>query len=288
MKVSCLWVWVVFPVLTATMDPGAASSSSEGGRGPSFIEAVAQALCPVCNEPEHPRYSATVLCGLGHCPVAKWPGKCPACREDVVQWVDNIANANGVWFHKKCAVSVLHPFFYSPEELLERARALTSDVPFLNLMEAFFRGSGNYILSCSPGAGKTTVASMIAKATGVEQTINLMFNKHNMVDAIAKGICQSYTYHSLACQALLRYLRTEVATYKNLGENTFTLAEDDHVVNAIAWTLFPPTDEADQKRNLKSDETRTSIASGMYALFINTASRAINLAMHNCFGLPVP
>ena len=128
---------------------------------------------------------------------------------------------------------------------------------------------------------------MIAATINVKQVINLMYNKHNMMDAVAKGISYSYTYHSLACSAMMRYLRLEVATYANMGEDTFRLSDDSLMVKAIMWTLFPPTNAEQRGRNLRGDESATKIASGMYTMFTDVVLVGINLGMHNCLGIHV-
>ena len=285
--------WLLFMLMSlhslSAMDAvGSSSDASTSwlGLATGVADAAAHALCHHCQEPAHPRFSDALACGMGRAPMAKYDSRCPMCRQPIQKLVDNIASANGMWFHKRCAVHVLHPVFFHAHELIFRGNAFTTDATFRTVMSTFFQSSGHAVLSCSPGAGKTTVASMIARAVGVRQVINLMFNKHNMLDAVAKGIPFSYTYHSLACSSILRYLRTEVNAYTNLGEDTFTLTDDNEVCEAIMWTLFPPAPEQ-CKRNLRGDESRTSVASSKYVLFTDVVTTAINLGMHNCLGINV-
>ena len=167
---------------------------------------------PECGEQAHPRYSQNVACGLGRCPVSKYNGKCPACRQPIESGIHNIANTNNAWFHKRCAVEVIHPRVYNQDTLLARIEQITKDAVFHHIMTNFFTLTGHVMLSCSPGAGKTTVAAMISMATNPNNVLNLMYNRHNVNDAITKGICQSYTYHSITCSAILRYLRTGTHT----------------------------------------------------------------------------
>ena len=261
---------------------GGAESSTAG----QSSDALPQ-FCPICSEPAHPRFSNTMLCGLGRCPVAKYGGKCMACFQKIIKGVDHIAMANGHWFHKPCAVDILHPRYLSVPDLVARALSYTTDYTFRRVITSFLEGQGHYILACAPGAGKTTIAAMLAKAIGPSQTINIMFNKHNAIDAIAKGIHLSFTYHSLACSALLRYLRQEVSAYAELGEEGFSMNEDSQLLNAILWTLHPPPIAANVKRDLVGQETRTSVASARYALFSTVINTAINLGMQCCVGITV-
>ena len=277
-------VFVIFSRTAYSVDgpyeqPSSASSSYAQPWPPSTT-------CPSCGEPSHPAFSERILCGLGRCPVAKFDGKCNACHNPIKRGEHNIANVNGNWFHKACAVKIMHPRFYSTKEILQRALSYTTEFTFRSVMEQFITGQGHFILSCAPGAGKTTIASMIAQAVGADQTINIMFNKHNVLDAIAKGIYQSYTYHALSCMALMRYLHAEVSTYADLDDEGFTLNEDAYLLHAIMWTLLPPSTE-NSERDLVGTETRANVASGLYALFHRTVNTAVNLGMHRCLGLTV-
>ena len=198
-----------------------------------------------------------------------------------------MALANNYWFHKHCAVHILHPTFRASAEILERAGKLTSDTTFLGIMQQFFTGTGHALMECAPGAGKTTVAAMSAAAVGVQQVVNIMFNKHNMLDALAKGIPFSYTYHSLACTAILRYLRTHV-TYAQLGDDErFSMVDDALYLNALMWTLWPPPDPQHRQSDLRAGVSVNEIGSAKWVFFRDVLIQTFHLGLHNCLGLPV-
>ena len=75
--------------------------------------------------------------------------------------------------------------------------------------------------------------------------------------------------------------------YANLGEETFTLTDDEEVIHAVMWSLYPPPDGYHLLRALNADESRTSVASGIFVLFSDAVTSAVMLGMHNCLGLTV-
>ena len=146
---------------------------------------------------------------MGHTPMAKLPGRCHFCRQRI-EVGQIIAHVNCGWFHKSCAVKLKHPTFLGSTDLIKKAFELTTDQFFRSALTSFFSGSGHFAIDCAPGSGKTTFGTIVTQTMGATSVLDLMFNKHNALEAVEKGITHAFTYHGITCASLMRYLRQEV------------------------------------------------------------------------------